>query len=246
MKDSSISSETGDGFVRSHDMKNESTMSRRTFLGGAAGLASVALAGCQTTAPRYAQPAPPEPAASPSALTAYRSMPEERFPIPAVDPSKVPQRFHRQQVAYPTSERVGAIIVDTKKFFLHLVQENGMAMRYGVGLGRAGFEWSGRAKVQYKRQWPTWTPPAEMIARQPELEEWSAANGGMPPGPTNPLGARALYIFQDGRDTLYRIHGSPEYWSIGKAVSSGCVRLIQQDVIDLYGRVTPGAPIVVV
>lgn len=120
-----------------------------------------------------------------------------------------------------------------------------MAMRYGCGLGRAGFEWSGRAKIAWKQVWPKWTPPNEMIARQPELEKWSAANGGMPPGPMNPLGARALYIFEDGVDTLYRVHGSPEYWSIGKAVSSGCVRLIQQDVIDLYGRVTTGSPILV-
>jgi lipoprotein-anchoring transpeptidase ErfK/SrfK len=247
VKNSTATDETGNSFKRSHGMKNAQSLSRRSFLAGAAGMTSLALAGCQTAAPRYAQPAPPaQPAVSPSALTAYRALPSERFPIPAVDPSKVPERFHRRQVRYPTSENIGTIIVDTNTFFLHLVQENGMAMRYGVGLGRAGFAWAGRAKVQYKRQWPTWTPPEEMIARQPELEQYSAANGGMPPGPMNPLGARALYIFQDGRDTLYRIHGSPEYWSIGKAVSSGCVRLIQQDVIDLYGRVTPGAPIVVV
>ena len=238
--------ETGASSGRSCRMKNAHPLSRRMFLTGAAGVTGLALAGCQTVDPRPARPAPPaEPAVSPSALTAYRALPDERFPIPAVDPSKVPARFHRQQVAYPTSERVGTIIVDTDTFFLHLVQENGMAMRYGVGLGRAGFEWSGRAKVQYKKRWPTWTPPEEMIDREPELAKWSAENGGMPPGPTNPLGARALYIFQDGRDTLYRIHGSPEYWSIGKAVSSGCVRLIQQDIIDLYGRVTPGARIVV-
>lgn len=240
--------ETGGRPVRFPDMKMSEPMSRRLFLAGAFGATGLALAGCQT-GPRYTGPlAEPrvEPGASPSAVNAYRAMPEERFPIPAIDPRKVPPQFHRQQVRYSTTENVGTIIVDTNTFFLHLVQENGMAMRYGVGLGRAGFEWSGRAKVQYKRQWPTWTPPAEMIGRQPELEQYSAANGGMPPGPLNPLGARALYIFQNGRDTLYRIHGSPEYWSIGKAVSSGCVRLIQQDIIDLYGRVTPGAPIVVV
>ncbi|WP_246273051.1 L,D-transpeptidase [Oricola thermophila] len=219
-------------------------MSRRAFLAGAAGVTGLALAGCQTVEPRAVTP--PKPALSPSVLNAYRAMPEERFPIPAVDPRKIPPQFWRQQVDYPTSERVGTIIVDTNKFFLHLVQENGKAMRYGVGLGRAGFSWKGRAKIAYKRAWPKWTPPDEMIARQPELEKWSVRNGGMPPGPLNPLGARALYIFQNGRDTLYRVHGSPEYWSIGKAVSSGCVRLIQQDVIDLYSRVTPGSDIVVV
>lgn len=245
MKTSTIPPDMGDPLGISAGAENSRTFSRRAILAGAAGVASVALAGCQTATPTVTPAAPP-PSASPSALAAYRALPNERFPIPAVDPTKVPARFHRQHVSYPTNEAVGTIIVDTGGFFLHLVQENGMAMRYGVGLGRAGFEWSGRAKVAYKRQWPKWTPPAEMIARQPELEKWSAANGGMPPGPMNPLGARALYIFQNGEDTLYRIHGSPEYWSIGKAVSSGCVRLIQQDVIDLYGRVTPGAPIIVV
>jgi lipoprotein-anchoring transpeptidase ErfK/SrfK len=130
--------------------------------------------------------------------------------------------------------------------FLYLVRENGRALRYGVGIGRDGFAWSGRAIVQWKQEWPKWTPPASMIARQPELERWSAANGGMPPGLDNPLGARALYIFQNGVDTLYRVHGSPEYKSIGKAVSSGCVRLINQDVCDLYDRVPTRTPILVV
>ena len=108
-----------------------------------------------------------------------------------------------------------------------------------------GFEWSGRGVIQYKRAWPRWTPPDEMIARQPELEPYSAANGGKPPGLDNPLGARALYIFQDGQDTLYRIHGSPEWSSIGKSVSSGCVRMINQDVVDLFNRVQNKTPIVV-
>ncbi|WP_343217455.1 L,D-transpeptidase [Hoeflea sp. YIM 152468] len=141
---------------------------------------------------------------------------------------------------------VGTVVVNTHTFFLHLVQEGGKAMRYGVGLGRQGFEWSGEGRIQWKQAWPKWTPPAEMIARQPELEQWSADNGGMPPGLDNPLGARALYIFQNGVDTLYRIHGSPEYWTIGKAVSSGCVRLMNQDIIDLYNRVPSGSRLIVV
>ena len=119
-------------------------------------------------------------------------------------------------------------------------------MRYGVGLGRAGFAWSGRARIAWKRKWPTWTPPREMIARQPELEKWSAENGGMPPGLKNPLGSRALYIFQGNEDTLYRVHGTPEINSIGKAVSSGCVRMVNQDVIHLYDNVKSGSAIVVV
>ena len=113
----------------------------------------------------------------------------------------------------------------------------------GVGIGRQGFTWSGRGTIQFKREWPTWTPPSEMIERQPELEEY---RNGMAPGLENPLGARALYIFQDGVDTLYRVHGSGEVASIGQAVSSGCVRLLHQDVIDLYNRVPVPSPIVVV
>ncbi|GAB4352802.1 MAG: L,D-transpeptidase [Oricola sp.] len=246
MKFNTTPNETGGDFAHHREETETRSISRRAFLAGAAGVTGLSLAGCQTVEPRLAPAARPEPAVSPSVLSAYRAMPEERFPIPAVDPRKIPPQFWRQQVDYPTGERVGTIIVDTNDFFLHLVQENGKAMRYGVGLGRAGFAWKGRATIAYKREWPKWTPPDEMIARQPELEKWSVRNGGMPPGPMNPLGARALYIFQNGKDTLYRIHGSPEYWSIGKAVSSGCVRLIQQDVIDLYGRVTPGATIIVV
>ncbi len=172
-------------------------------------------------------------------------MPEEDFPVPAVDLTKVDQRFYRQLVDDPTGERPGTVVVDTRSYFLYLVRPDGKAMRYGVGLGRQGFTWSGEGVIQWKRRWPTWTPPAEMIARQPELERYSAENGGQPPGLDNPLGARALYIFQNGEDTLYRLHGTPEYWTIGKAVSSGCVRLMNQDVIDLYDRVATPTPIIV-
>ncbi|PZO75223.1 MAG: L,D-transpeptidase [Mesorhizobium amorphae] len=175
----------------------------------------------------------------------YGPMPQEDFPIPAVDLSRVDSRFYRQLVDDPTGEQPGTIVVDTQNYYLYLVQPGGTAMRYGVGLGRQGFTWAGEGVVQYKRPWPRWTPPATMIARQPELERYSAANGGQAPGLDNPLGARALYIFQGGQDTLYRVHGTPEYWTIGKAVSSGCVRLINQDIIDLFARVATPAKIVV-
>jgi lipoprotein-anchoring transpeptidase ErfK/SrfK len=175
----------------------------------------------------------------------YRAMPEEEYPVPAADLTRLDERFCRQIVDDPTGERPGTIVVDTQAYFLYLVQPGGKALRYGVGLGRQGFTWSGDGVIQYKRAWPTWTPPAEMIDRQPELEKFSAENGGQPPGLENPLGARALYIFQDGVDTLYRLHGTPEFWTIGQAVSSGCVRLINQDIIDLYGRVSVPSPIVV-
>lgn len=114
-------------------------------------------------------------------------------------------------------------------------------MRYGIGVGREGFAWAGQAIMAYKGEWPRWTPPDSMVTRQPELEPYSIANGGMPPGLKNPLGARALYIHENGKDTLYRIHGTPEAFSIGKAVSSGCIRLINQDVIHLHDEVRDAA-----
>jgi len=171
---------------------------------------------------------------------------DEGFNIPAVPYQQIDARFYRQQVPNTFGERPGTIIVDTGERFLYLIQSDGSAMRYGVGIGREGFAWSGRGVIQWKQKWPRWKPPNEMVARQPQLAQYSIANGGMPPGIDNPLGARAMYIFQNGEDTLYRLHGSPEWQSIGKAVSSGCVRLINQDVIDLYDRVRTGAPILVI
>ncbi|WP_436638675.1 L,D-transpeptidase [Microbaculum sp. FT89] len=217
-------------------------LSRRAFVVGTAGLAGVALAGCTNTVEQAELD-------SPATISPYARMygpaPDEQFPLPAVDLTAVPEKYLRRQVDYETTETVGTVIVDTKNFYLYLVQENGKAMRYGVGIGREGFEWSGRARIAWKRAWPKWTPPNDMIARQPELEPYSAANGGMEPGLKNPLGARALYIFQGTRDTLYRLHGTSEEWSIGKAVSSGCVRLLNQDIIDLYDRVPIGSRILV-
>ncbi|MEM6710790.1 MAG: L,D-transpeptidase [Pseudomonadota bacterium] len=147
-----------------------------------------------------------------------------------------------QRVSYNTHHPVGTIIVDPHNKFLYLVEESGMARRYGVGVGRAGFEWSGSATIQRRAEWPRWTPPASMIARQPELEEW---RHGMPGGINNPLGARALYLYEGGRDTLYRIHGTNEPWTIGQAMSSGCIRMRNEDVSDLYERVRIGARVVV-
>jgi lipoprotein-anchoring transpeptidase ErfK/SrfK len=166
----------------------------------------------------------------------------EPFPIEAVDPSKIDRRFWRQMVPDPTGEPVGTVVVDPDTKFLWLVMENGRAMRYGIGVGREGFGWNGRADILRKARWPKWTPPAEMIEREPHLREWA---GGMPGGPQNPLGARALYLYQDGVDTLYRIHGTSEPWSIGRAVSSGCIRLLNVEVIDLHRRVPIGTRVVV-
>lgn len=175
----------------------------------------------------------------------YGSIEDGGYVIPAVPFRQIDSRFYRQRVLDPTGERPGTVVVDTRSRFLYLVEQGGSAMRYGVGIGRQGFEWQGEGVIQWRQKWPKWTPPDEMVARQPELTKYSAKNGGMQPGLKNPLGARALYIFQNGQDTLYRLHGSPEWNSIGKAVSSGCVRLMNQDIIDLYERVPNKARIVV-
>lgn len=221
-------------------------INRRHFISGSAALSLFPLAACSTTTETEAPDVPEVAKVPQNYKSMYGPLPQERFPVPAVDLERVPPNFWRRQVDFTTQYPAGTIIVDTKSFYLHLVQPNGKAMRYGVGLGRQGFEWSGEGVIQWKQAWPKWTPPAEMIARQPELEKWSAANGGQPPGLDNALGARALYIFQGGQDTLYRIHGTPEFWTIGKAVSSGCVRMINHDVIDLYGRISGKNRLIVV
>ncbi len=228
-------------------------LSRRRFLGAAAaGAASLALSACTSSIPRRetigaVAPAPVQPNYDLAYYQdLYSARVDEGYELPAIPVERIDPAYLRQMVPDPTGEAPGTIVVDQSQHYLYLVQPGGQAMRYGVGLGREGFAWSGRAVVQWKRKWPRWTPPDEMVARQPELEPYSIENGGMEPGLQNPLGARALYIFQGGEDTLYRLHGSPEWFSIGQSVSSGCVRLINQDVVDLYDRVPNGSPILVV
>ena len=172
----------------------------------------------------------------------YAAVFDNGISLPAVPYKDMDQRFVRRIVPNITGELPGTIVVDTANRYLYLVQPGNEAIRYGVGVGKEGFAWQGRAVIQYKKEWPVWTPPAEMVARKPELQKYA---NGMEPGAMNPLGARAMYIFKDGRDTLFRIHGSPEWKSIGTQASSGCIRLINQDVIDLFNRVRPGSPIVV-
>ncbi|MEM1049994.1 MAG: L,D-transpeptidase [Pseudomonadota bacterium] len=220
------------------------TFTRRHVVRAGLGMAGLALAGCAPTT-RGTPSAGLFPNRENNFALNYGPRPNEKFPLPAISPTVLPPRFRRKRVRYGTSEKPGTVVVDTKSFYLYLVEPDNTAMRYGVGLGRQGFEWSGRARVAWKRPWPTWTPPDEMIAREPRLERWSVRNGGMPPGLGNPLGARALYIFEGNVDTLYRLHGTNEPESIGKAVSSGCVRLVNQDAIDLYDRVKNNAPILV-
>ena len=143
--------------------------------------------------------------------------------------------YLRQVVPYATTERSGTIVVDTRQHFLYFVLGDGRALRYGIGVARDGFEWSGTHRITRKAEWPGWTPPAEMRKRQPNLPTY------MEGGPNNPLGARALYI----GSTLYRIHGTTEPWSIGQNVSSGCIRMTNADVIDLYERVQLNSKVVV-
>ena len=155
---------------------------------------------------------------------------------------KVPGRYKRKIVRYSSREKKGTIIIDTRRHFLYYVLGRGKAIRYGVGLGRTGFGWKGVVKIGRKKTWPAWTPPKEMIKRQPSLAKYA---GGMPGGPKNPLGARALYLFDGNRDTLYRIHGTNEPWTIGLNISSGCIRLKNDDVTDLHKRARVGAKVVV-
>ena len=155
----------------------------------------------------------------------------------------VPWEFHRQTVSYQTSERPGTIVIDSRAHFLYFVLGNGQAIRYGIGVGRTGFGWHGTVHVGAKEEWPGWTPPKEMIQR--ELKRGHKLPAYMPGGQGNPLGARAMYLHNGSGDTGYRIHGTSEPWTIGLNVSSGCIRLINEDVTDLYSRVSIGAKVIV-
>ncbi len=191
--------------------------------------ALAATAGCTATGP-FA------PRAS------YTAISDGGYRLPSIPQGKIADNFMRQTVSYSSKEKPGTVIVDTGERHLYYILGDGKAVRYGIGVGKEGFEWSGTARVGLKREWPTWTPPREMIGRKPELAKFA---GGMEPGITNPLGARAMYLFNKRGDTGFRLHGTPEWWSIGKAMSSGCIRLMNQDVIDLYNRVETGAKVIV-
>jgi len=178
----------------------------------------------------------------------YAAVDTDRFPIPAVRLSDINPKYFRKAVYYPSNEPSGTIVIDPQSHFLYFVEGGGRAVRYGIGVGRQGFGWSGTASIHDKQEWPDWYPPREMLQRQPDLmERMTELQGGlgMPGGPGNPLGSRALYLWQGNKDTLFRIHGTNEPWTIGKSVSSGCIRMINQDVIDLYRRASIGTRVVV-
>lgn len=210
------------------------SLTRRAFVVGL----PAALAACTST-----QAVKDGPTVSAYHNKMYAAVEDEPFPVPAPNLKKIEPQYYRREVAYSSGYMPGTVIIDTQKRFLYLQQENGRALRYGIGVGKAGLEFEGEGTIQYKRQWPSWTPTQDMIKREPE--RYGPLASGMAPGLTNPLGARALYLFKDGRDTLYRIHGSNEDWSIGRAISSGCIRLLNQDIIDLYTRIPNGTKVVV-
>ncbi len=183
------------------------------------------------------------PTINPDAAAMYREINDNGTVIPAVDVSKIDPKNIRQVVKDPTGESPGTVVVDPKGRFVYLVMEGGKAMRYGAGVGKAGLEFQGTATIDRKGAWPRWTPTPNMIRREPDrYERWAKGMGG---GIANPLGARALYLHKNGEDTLYRIHGTNEPDTIGDAVSSGCIRLFNQDIIDLYNRVPKDTRVVV-
>lgn len=227
---------------------------RRAFISGSLSLAGTALAGCNssrmldTTTTGSISAAPRRPAIGvdanlKSARRMYREQIDGQYTLAAVPYEKMERRFTRQRVVNRTGMPKGTILVDPRQHYAYYVLSNDEAVRYGIGVGKAGFEWSGDAVIGRKAKWPRWTPPAEMIERRPDLEKY---RHGMAGGLENPLGARALYLFADGRDTLYRLHGTPEWNSIGKSMSSGCIRFLNQDIIDLFERVPNGTRVRVI
>ena len=241
-------------------MNLPSSLSRRKFLSLAGVSAAATLAGCASSPSGgqtiiYSGSMPSIGGAlfggssyhgdQPDPAVIYAAVEDNGYMLPAIPYQQIDPKYWRQRVVNDTGQPAGSVVVDTRTRFLYITEQGGTAMRYGIGVGREGFAWQGEGVIQWRQKWPRWTPPAEMVARQPDIRPLSAERGGMNPGPTNPLGARALYIFNNGKDTLYRVHGTPDWQSIGKATSSGCVRMLNQDVIDLYNRVPAHTQIVV-
>jgi lipoprotein-anchoring transpeptidase ErfK/SrfK len=210
-------------------------INRRGFLAAGLLLTATGLAGCQSAGLVGLPDQADLPDEQFDYAAAYAALPDGDFTWPAINYKNFDQKYWRQIVEYKTRERPGTIIVDPYNNFLYWTLGNGKALRYGIGVGKAGFAWSGEAKIRVKRPHPIWRPPREMIARKPSLERYWEK--GYPPGLKNPLGARAMDLWQGSTDTLYRIHGTNKPNSIGKSVSSGCIRMWQQDVIDLFSRV---------
>ncbi|WP_409334829.1 L,D-transpeptidase [Bradyrhizobium neotropicale] len=213
-------------------------LTRRAFAFGS----PLVLAGCVT------QEGPPVTALGTEHdsryVAMYGAIDTEPFPVPAVDLSRINPKFLRREVVYRTNEQPGTIVVDIGNRYAYLVLSGGRAIRYGVGVGKQeAFNFHGSAIIARKAAWPRWTPTPDMIKREPK--RYGPYAKGLDGGSENPLGPRALYLHVNGRDTYYRLHGTLEPWTIGTMVSSGCVRLINQDIIDLYNRIPIGTKVVV-
>jgi lipoprotein-anchoring transpeptidase ErfK/SrfK len=238
-----------------------SILTRRSIIAGVSASAAASLAGCVSSNPNASvaaaipPSAPPSPAHSamadaiePQYSSVYGDISGEPHPVPAIKLSQIDSAFLRKSVSYDTKEAPGTIVVDPANHFLYHVEEGGRATRYGVGVGREGFVWAGDATIKSKQEWPDWYPPKEMIERKPELKKVLSqlqSGIGMHGGEKNPLGARAMYLWQGSKDTYFRIHGTVEPWTIGQSVSSGCIRMINQDVMDLYQKTPVGTRVVV-
>lgn len=213
-------------------------MSRRGFVIGM----PLVLAGCGMG--ELPSPLVSEPHTDASYLEMYAAIDTEPFPVPAIDLKRVKPQFLRREVSYQTSEQPGAIVVDPAARYAYLVLREGRALRYGVGVGKEeAFNFRGEAIIARKAEWPGWRPTPDMIKR--DLDRYGPVSDGLPGGSDNPLGPRALYLHRDGHDTYYRLHGTLEPWTIGTMVSSGCIRLLNQDIIDLYRRVPVGTKVIV-
>lgn len=208
-------------------------LDRRSFLiGSAASVGVLGLGGCVSSDARLRR----------EAASMYAPVPDDKFPIPATDISKVDPKYFRRTVRYESAEAPGTIVIDPANYYVYRIEGEGNATRYGANVGRQGFLWSGNAYVGRKAEWPTWTPPKEMIQREPRAAKYA---GGMPGGPDNPLGARTLYLYQDGVYTLYTIYASRYPETIGTNLTSGCTGLMTQDMIHLYDRTPVDTKVIV-
>lgn len=205
---------------------------RSVLFGAAAGLGALSLGGCMAT----------DGMSRADAEKWYGAVDDKKFQIPAVDVGKIDPKYFRRLVSFDSKEAPGTIIVDPGNYYVYRIEGEGKATRYGANVGREGFLWHGDAYVGRKAEWPVWTPPAEMIKRQPEAAKYAR---GMPPGLENPLGARTLYLYQNGRYTLYTIYSTSDPETIGTNLTSGCTGLLTQDMMDLYDRTPVKTKVVV-
>lgn len=223
---------SGDRSATDRSASRAAPLHRRAFLlGSTLGLGALGLGGCASGEMSIAE-----------ATALYGPLPDKKFPIPAVDVNKIDPKYFRRKVRHDSKEAPGTIIVDPANYYVYRLEGDGEATRYGANVGREGFLWNGEAYVGRKAEWPVWTPPPEMIKRQPEAAKYAR---GMPGGLENPLGARTLYLYQKGRYTLYTIYSTSDPETIGTNLTSGCTGLLTQDMFDLYERTPVDTKVIV-